>query len=171
MENTDVKVNDIINGFPEPEGVHKWARNLRVTDIDFPLGPEGKGVRAVNERGTVYAFRYDEFEIVQRAEATTTERVTVDSLRGLRVGDVVVEDNQNSMWMATVVERQVPVKPAEPEFGYGTAYVHSMTHRDVPQERYQGFLSKSGNFYFLSPQGEQRTARPSQFESFHLDEG
>lgn len=174
MENTDAKVNDIINGFPHPDGVHAWARNLRVTEIDYPLGPEGKGVRAVDEKGTHFAFRYDEFEIISRAipAETTTERVTVDSLRDLRKGDVVVEDNHDSMWVATIVERQVPAKPAEPEFGHGTAYVfdrRALAQTDQ-QKRYRGFKSTAGWFYFLLDDGRHGMASPLQYEGFRLED-
>ena len=204
-----VKVNDIINGFPEPQGVHKWARNLRVTDIDFPIGPEGKGVRAVNERGTVYAFKYDEFEIVARAKvpATTTERVNA-TWSGFKVGDTVVEivnggadvivkregeattapermpvAHMSELQVGDVVETaynrstlhayvmRVP-KPAEPEFGFGTAYVFggSLLNHGEQQKRYRGFRSESGNFYYLTDDGKQRSAWAGQFEGFRIED-
>lgn len=163
-----VKVNDIINGFPTPYGVHKWARNLRVVELDFPFA-EGKGVRAVNERGTTYAFKYDEFEIVQRAEATTTGRVNA-TWSGFKVGDTVVEIVNGGA--DVIVERKVPVKPAEPAFGHGTAYVHAtVATMGGPQKRYRGFKSQSGKFYFLGTDNMQRMAGLGQYEGFRLDEG
>lgn len=100
---------------------------------------------------------------------TTTERVAIRARDDLKVGDVVVENDPATV--GPVVERQVPVRPAEPAFGFGTAYVFagSLVSHGEQQKRYRGFRSESGNFYYLTDDGKQRGAWAGQFEGFRIE--
>lgn len=99
--------------------------------------------------------------------APTTERVN-STWVGLQVGDRIVEFVPDSGGI--IVERQVPAKPAEPEFGFGTAYVFGgpTIQYGEDQRRYRGFKSTSGRFYYLTDGGNQRSAHDGQYEDFRL---
>lgn len=145
----------------------RFLRNgTRGMDIDFFDETNGKHLagRHLGQDDVKELMTFLSPPVASNAPApTTTERVPVSTWYGFKVGDVVVQTQEMG---PVTIERQVP-KPVEPSHGFGTAYVFG---RVDPQERYQGFKSKSGLFYYLNDEGHQRTARPDQYEGFRLED-
>lgn len=124
-----------------------------------------RGAHGTADDGPRTTARPEDFEEV-RHYTPKSEPITMGGTHILtthfRKGDVVTDVRPGSV----TVDRQVP-ESAKPKPGFGTAYVFDASATlGEPQKRYRGFLTVTGNFYYLNDDGNQRKAWPDQFEGF-----